>query len=115
MKRDPLTQQRSPWEPLPTRGHFMGIPNVALERRVHDGRLLAIIDELPTGWHMSISHRDNRGQLTRYPSWDEIAHARDQLLPPKVGFVMHLPTADDYVALHATTFHLHEYPERKEP
>jgi hypothetical protein len=55
-----------------------------------------------------------RDQLTRYPRWDEIAHARDELLPADIDFVMWLPRAGDYVALHDTTFHLHEHPERSD-
>jgi hypothetical protein len=38
--------------------------------------------------------------------------ARDEFLPAAAAFVMHLPTLDEYVAVHDTTFHLHEHPER---
>lgn len=64
----------------------------------------------PEGWHLSISFANHKGELTRYPRWDEIIHARAELLPPDVGFVMHLPPEDEYVALHDTTFHLHQHP-----
>lgn len=107
MKRSPITRQRSPW----TAGQKIG-PLASFHRPVSDGQLVALVAEEPLGWHMSISFRNHLGLLTRYPRWDEIAHARDQLLPAHIGFVMHLPTADEYVALHDTTFHLHEHPER---
>lgn len=111
MERRPITRQRSTWE-LFDRGEILGYSNEWHRRRVGDGELVACVAEEPTGWHLSISHRDHRGELSRYPTWDEIAHARDELLPADVDFVMFLPKAGDYVALHATTFHLHEHPER---
>lgn len=109
--RAPITKQRSRWE-LFDRGDIMGYPNEWHRRQVHDGTLVACVGEEPTGWHLSISHRDHKDQPRRYPTWDEIAHARDELLPADVNFVMHLPTADQYVALHDTCFHIHEHPER---
>jgi len=102
MSRSPITRQRSKWT---------GSDEI-YERRVSDGRLLAIVCEEPLGWHMSISHTGNDGKLRRYPTWDEIAGARDELLPAEYGFVMHLPPAGEYVALHETCFHLHQFPER---
>jgi hypothetical protein len=42
----------------------------------------------------------------------EIADARDVFLPADVACVMHLPRSAEYVALHDTTFHLHEHPPR---
>lgn len=113
MQHTPLTKQRSPWinvEEL----QIDGIDEATYERRVHDGTLFAIVGEEPQGWHLSISFRDQRGRLSRYPTWDEIVHARDALLPADVEFAMFLPAAGDYVALHDTTFHLHEYPEREQ-
>lgn len=108
MNRSPITRQRSPWleaeNPL-GHGH-------CFRREVADGSLHAIVaDEPGIGWHLSISFRDKRGELTRYPSWDEIAHARDELLPAELTFVMFLPPSNEYVALHDTTFHLHQYTE----
>jgi hypothetical protein len=86
-------------------------------RNVSDGYLRVIIDEEPLGWHLSISHakRGKGGQLGpgRYPKWDEIAHARFEFLPHELDFVMHLPPPEEYMALHDTTFHLHEYPDRE--
>ena len=64
------------------------------------------VDE-DVGWHLSISCND------RYPSWDEIAHARYELLPTEIEFVMHLPKPEDYINIHDYTFHLHELGERE--
>lgn len=115
MARSPMTKQRSPWQHLelpPVARELMGPTVVGFARSVHDGRLVAYVAEEPAGLHLSISHRRPDGSLSRYPTWDEIAHARDELLPSNVAFVMHLPVAAEYVALHDTTFHLHEHPER---
>ncbi len=108
MKRDPLTTRpRSEW--LRMEGPTIdGRVADHYQRKVHDGLLVALVTHEPKGWHLSISHRDHRGQYTRYPTWDEIAHADEVLLPPEATMAMILPPADEYVALHATTFHLHE-------
>lgn len=58
--------------------------------------------EMDMGWHMSISRPD------RYPSWDEIAKARYELIPNETEMVMHLPPRGDYVNLHNFCFHIHE-------
>jgi hypothetical protein len=112
MERKPISKVRSKWE------HFdddviAGYPNDWCCRAVNDGTLVACTAEEPEGWHMSISFRSHKGAYTRYPTWDEIAHARDTLLPADVDFVMWLPKAGEYVALHDTTFHLHEHPARQ--
>jgi hypothetical protein len=111
MEHTPITKQRSPWE---RKGQmdFGGYQALVWHRQVGDGLLVAMVGEEPPGWHLSISFRDRRDALTRYPRWDEIVHAREQLLPHDIDFVMHLPKLGDYVALHDTTFHLHEYPDR---
>lgn len=111
MKHAPITRQRSSWEIVDSY-EILGVPTVAARRRVHDGLLVALVAEEPHGWHLSISHRDHRGEPRRYPTWDEIMHARTELLPADVAFVMHLPVEGEYVAVHPTTFHLHEHPER---
>jgi hypothetical protein len=110
-ERAPITRQRSPWiedEAL----EFDGVPTRTFSRRTGDGTLLAFVAEEPQGWHLSISFRNHRGEFSRYPSWDEIAHARDEHLPDDLDFVMFLPRAGDYIAVHDTTFHLHEHPPR---
>lgn len=56
-------------------------------------------------WHLSISCQD------RYPTWDEIADARDRLLPADETFGMVLPPASSYVNVHDFCFHLHRLPD----
>jgi hypothetical protein len=123
MKPQPITKQRSPWQEVPVPDRIRAVNpeahGLALwERRVSDGLLVALVCQEPLGvgrrleWHLSISFRNHRGDLSRYPSWDEMAHARYELLPGDLEFVMFLPPVGDYVALHDTTFHLHEYPQR---
>lgn len=115
MKHTPITKQRSPW--IPTRAGIEVIDGIDLHwyrREVSDGTLFAAVANEPQGWHLSISFRDKRDRLTRYPRWDEIAHAREELLPHELEFVMFLPREGEYVALHDTTFHLHEHPARSE-
>lgn len=82
----------------------------AWQRQVHDGHLSVFAGPEPAGFHLSISHR--RSDLTpgRYPSWDEIHDARYRFAPLGVVMAMLLPPQDEYVNLHATTFHLWELP-----
>lgn len=111
MKPRPITRQRSPWI---RRGQVPGVLGGSAQpwqRNVGDGWLLAFVAEEPAGWHLSISFTDRRGKRSRYPTWDEITHARAELLPGDVAFVMHLPPEDQYVAVHDSTFHLYEHPE----
>lgn len=113
----PLSRQRSPWLGIPSLTQEMSDGTTTViahyfQRQVHDGSLLAITSEEPEGWHLSVSFRDRKGNLTRYPSWDELAHARYELLPHDIDVVMHLPPPADYVALHDTTFHLHQHPAK---
>jgi hypothetical protein len=81
---------------------------------VADGVLMAIVAQEEGKWHLSISHRLSivgPGNLPipgRYPTWDEIAHARYALLPDHLTFGILLPPKAEYVNLHPTTFHLHE-------
>lgn len=105
---EPLTKQRSKYvevnSPMPGARAF--------QRRVGDGTLVCFVAEEPHGWHLSISFTDAKGRASRYPRWDEIVHARETHLPDDVGFVMHLPASEEYVAMHDTTFHLHQHPPR---
>lgn len=110
MERKPLTKMCSPWvehgTPVTELFALAGVPNpTAWTRNVHDGRLLALVAQEPTGWHLSISHP------RRYPTWDEIAHARYELLPGDITMAMLLPPMDEYVAVHDHAFHLHQLPE----
>lgn len=110
MTARPLTRQKSAWAEVETPAARTTERHFA--RNTSDGRLFAIVAIEPmVGWHLSVSFRDHRGTHRRYPTWDEILHARDQLLPAEIDFVMHLPASDaDYIAVHPTTFHLYQHP-----
>lgn len=112
MAHQPLTEQLTPWRHIGKAPTAPGWTADAYRRTVKDGMLRALVAEEPAGWHLSISFADDCGRPSRYPTWDEIAHARYELLPDDIDFVMHLPPPGEYVALHPTTFHLHEHPER---
>ncbi len=53
-------------------------------------------------WHLSIAHRH------RYPTWDEIADARYELVPHDVTMALLLPPPDQYVNANEHCFHLWE-------
>lgn len=107
--RRPLTRPRSQWEPIKAPPLPSTVEPKAWERRVHDGALRAFLTNDPgQGWHLSVSHVSHLGSGIRYPTWDELADARDALTDPHVEFAMILPRVSEYVALHDTTFHLHE-------
>jgi hypothetical protein len=117
---DPISKQRSAWTEFDASAEAkrvlpLGFSPTFWRRNVRDGVLTSIVCEEPEGWHLSISHVGANGSLIRYPSWDEIAHARYELLSNDLDFVMHLPPPEDYVAVHKTTFHLHEHPGRVTP
>lgn len=105
----PITRQRSTWQPMPS---DEAMPWLRwYHRRLGGGTLVAAVatpDGPEAEWHLSISFRDHRGKLTRYPTWDEIVHARELLLPDDLAFKIVLPRRLEYVALHDTTFHLYE-------
>lgn len=79
---------------------------------VEDGRLQVLTNATPEGFHLSISHlvldEDNTPAPGRYPTWTEILEAREFFTNPQVRFVMHLPTKEEYVNIHETTFHIWE-------
>lgn len=66
-----------------TRGFVMGRCTILLS---HDER---------GGWHLSIAHP------TRYPTWDEIAYVRYELVPDDVPMVMWLPPKEEYINIHS--------------
>lgn len=109
-KRRPIFQQRSRWVEQFTSAEILTqLPDTTTwQRRVGDGLLQAFVSPEPHGLHMSISFHDAKMRPSRYPSWDEIADARDALLPGDKVFAMVLPREEHYVAHHPTTFHLHE-------
>jgi hypothetical protein len=58
-------------------------------------------------WHLSVSHPD------RYPTWDEIADVRYELVPDEVTMALLLPPRGEYVNLHPTTMHLWQIDDRR--
>jgi hypothetical protein len=119
---EPLTRQRSEFLPSPMDDETVALLTAAgctevvmLRRQVHDGELRVIrsCDPPEYLWHLSVSHwprglRASR-RARRYPSWDELAHARYELLPLNIDVVMHLPPPEEFVSVEDTTFHLHEH------
>ena len=105
MTRRPITTQRSKWTHIGPWQHCQHY-----QRNVTDGKLRVLVGEEPIGWHLSISYQPPGRSSPRYPTWDEIADARDIFLPADLEFVMFLPKAGEYVAVHDTTFHLHQFP-----
>lgn len=115
----PITRQRSAWVEVPA-DRLAGLPLEGCRvfaRAVHDGALHVIVGVEPIGpdgaheWHLSISHRPPTARRApRYPTWDEITDARYSLLPDDRTFALLLPPRGEYVAVHDTTFHLHEVP-----
>lgn len=51
-------------------------------------------------WHLSISHKH------RYPTWDEIADVRYELVPNEATMAMLLPPREQYANLHGKTFQM---------
>lgn len=66
------------------------------------GACRIIVGHSTSGWHLSMSC------ASRYPTWDELAKARYELIPDAVTMVMLLPPQAEYVNLHSTTLHLWE-------
>jgi hypothetical protein len=58
-------------------------------------------------WHMSIAHE------RRYPTWDEIADVRYELVPDDVTMALLLPPSDEYVNAHEFCFHLWQIDDRR--
>jgi hypothetical protein len=103
----PLTQVRSEWSELEPVTIY-GVVEQVWRRRTGDGLLTVFVGLEPQGWHLSISFADHRGQNSRYPRWDEIAEARYRFTPAEVTMALVLPPPEEFVDVHATTFHLHQ-------
>lgn len=72
-----------------TKGYFMGACTIT-------------VGSSHVGHHLSIAHPK------RYPTWDEMAKARYELLPSDLTFGMAFPPSEDYVNVHNNCFHLWE-------
>jgi hypothetical protein len=85
-------------------------------RNVGDGLLRVIAEQTPIGWHLAVTHakrgKGNALAPGRWPKYEELYHARLELLPDHIDVVLHLPREEDYDEKADTTFHLHEYPDR---
>lgn len=66
------------------------------------GPLCVLVSHDAGRWHLSISC------ASRYPTWDETADARYDLLPDGIDVACMLPPRGDYVNLNPYTFHLWE-------
>jgi len=105
---------RTGWRKVPLPAALYPVMPTAsnYQKEVADGHLNLIIDVEDGLFHLSISHRvdgpDGKTRPGRYPSWDEIYEARYEFCPPKATMAMYLPTKEEYVNIHPTTFHLWE-------
>lgn len=75
---------------------------LAVQAFIADG-LVAFVAREEGRWHLSISALNGR-----YPTWDEIADARYDLLPGDLDFGIILPPLRDYLNLKGNVFHLWE-------
>lgn len=66
------------------------------------GQCTAMVSHSEHGWHFSIAHPQ------RYPTWDEVAKVRYELIPDDVTMAMILPPRGDYVNIHNFCFQCHE-------
>lgn len=66
------------------------------------GACRIIVGHSAAGWHLSVSCG------SRYPTWDELAKARYELIQDEVTMAMLMPPKAEYVNLHPTTLHLWE-------
>lgn len=78
-------------------------------QRFTRGQVNVLIGREDGRWHLSIS------TPTRYPTWDEIADARYDLLPDALEMAMILPPKAHYVNHHPYVFHLWEMHDPEMP
>ncbi len=87
---------------------------------VDDGKLVAVVSHDAAAedggklWHLSVSHRGNDGEKIRVPTYDELKHAKYQLLPRDIDVPMVLIfpkkgiSKEKFVDIFTTTLHLWE-------
>jgi hypothetical protein len=79
-----------------------GLPDMG-RKYFRRGEVRAIVGTESSGrWTLSVSC------AARYPTWDEVADARYDLVPPDVTMVMPLPPPQDYLNESAFVFNLVE-------
>lgn len=87
-----------PWPPGVSPASMGLEPNA---RRFRMGGCIVIVGSTPAaGYYLSISCAH------RYPTWDEVAHARYALIPDHVTMAMILPPSGEYVNVHPHCLHL---------
>lgn len=104
-KAMPKIVEYEPSERIKLRAKYLEKKHLGGERDTkyyHFGGCHIMLTHELTGWHLSISCKN------RYPTWDEITHARYTLLPADIMMVMALPPPDQYVNLSPNCFHLSE-------
>lgn len=112
--RTPLDTTRISW-------HRMTVPDFLLLQEPSvagwqaprpDGVLRVLVaKEGEAGWHISMSHVNRNGDPGRYPTWDELADAKERFTPDDVAMGMVCPRKTDYVNMHDTCLHLWQLPE----
>ena len=78
------------------------LPSGHSAQQFRRGKVNVLVAREEGRWHLSISTHN------RYPTWDEIADARYDLLPDAIEVAMLLPPKAHYVNLHPYVFHLWE-------
>ena len=115
MRGTPLT----PWTPSPTDSELIdsvaraGVTVRILRRPVQDGELVALVQCEPPHhiWHLSLAHWPKRSRKhRRWPTWDELIEARNELVPANADMVLHVPTIEA-MTTNDPTIHLYECPE----
>ena len=108
-----LARAREKWREVDASKVALEPGTRAYQRNVNDGHLTVLVGLIPDhGWHMSISHRTNTipPKPGRNPRWSEIKEARYLFCPADVTMGMLLPPEAEFINVHETTFHLHEWP-----
>jgi len=105
-----LGRVRGPWEPLDPpadRLAEMG-PHELHQLRVHDGYVIALVFERPTGYQVVLNQVPSGKRQPRALTWYEVQHAREHLLPPDMMVVATVPPA----SAEELAVALFEYPPR---
>jgi hypothetical protein len=66
-------------------------------RQVRDGELRSVVSCEPPDyhWHLTITHVKRGRHRERFPTWEEITHARYELLPSKLTMALYLPSIEE--------------------
>lgn len=129
MKRKPMTiAEYAMYKQAQERvgkGHGTNTPNLpviravdpltpAIQRLIDTGQVHPSLKQYRMGKVSILIHRDEAGYhlsltgQTRYPTWDEVAKVRYELIPDECYMVMVLPPSSEYVNIHEFVFQLIE-------